>query len=162
MVRGRKPKRQELATRDGSWNTHPEREKEVVPTTCERPSPPLLVQADELTLALWDETCDILQSMRLLVAEDKPLIEAYVLNYALFLRCVQDIQKNGDTYVADNGNLKASGSATNYARYIQAHQKLLSELGLTPSSRARLASPVDRSASESNPVGDLLKKLGGQ
>ena len=144
MVRGRKPKRQELATRDGSWNAHPEREKEVVPTTCERPSAPLLVQADELTLALWDETCDILQSMRLLVAEDKPLIEAYVLNYA------------------DNGNLKASGSATNYARYIQAHQKLLSELGLTPSSRARLASPVDRSASESNPVGDLLKKLGGQ
>ena len=132
----------------------------MVPTTSERPETPLLVQSDELTLALWEETCDTLGSMGMLVKEDKPLIEAYVMNYALFLRCVQDIQKNGDTYVADNGNLKASGTATNYARYIQVHQKLLSELGLTPSSRARLASPKSRTASERSPVGDLLKKLG--
>ncbi len=141
---------------------HPERAREVVPTTSERPSAPLLVQADELALALWAETCDMLQSMRMICKEDKPLLEAYVLNYVLFLRCVQDIHKNGDTYVADNGNLKASGSATNYARYIQSHHKLLAELGLTPSSRARLASPVDRSSSEDNPVGDLLRKLGGE
>lgn len=162
MARGRKPKRQELSELDGSWSTHPERAREVVPTTSERPEPPLLVQTDELSLALWHETCDMLQSMRFLVKEDKPLIEAYILNYSLLLRCIQDIQKQGDTYIAENGNVKASGTATNYARYIQTHQKLLSELGLTPASRARLASPLDRSSSEENSVGQLLKKLSGK
>ena len=78
---GRKKTRQETAVAEGMDRLHPERQREIVPVTDDRPEPPLLVQADELCVALWNETCDVLQSMRFLVAEDKQVLESYVLNY---------------------------------------------------------------------------------
>ena len=162
MVRGRKPKRQELKEVDGSWSTHPGREREIVPVRDGIPEPSILVQSDELSLELWNETCELLQSMRFICKEDKPLIEAYCVNYSLYLRCTQNIIKEGDIYVSSDGNVKSNGYATNVARYAALHLKYMSELGLTPSARARLASPKDRSAEEDNPVGDLLKKLGAK
>lgn len=156
-----KPKRQELAQIDGTHKDNPARRKAIVPVRDKRPEPSLLVQADELSLSLWHETCDTLDFMGFLKYEDGPIIEAYILNYGLLLRCIQDLHKNGDTTVTRDGGTKASGAATNYGRYIQTHTKLLSELGLTPSARTRLAPPESRSKDEQNPVGDLLKKLAG-
>ena len=158
---GQKKRRQEVSVRNGSWNGKPHRKREIVPVRDGRPDAPLLVSGDELAMALWDETCDLLQGMRFLCLEDKPILEAYVLNYALLLRCIQDIQKNGDTYTNKDGGVKASGNATNYARFIQTHKRLLGELGLTPSSRASLAAPSNRKPGDDSKVGSLLEKLGG-
>lgn len=156
-----KHKRQELAQIDGTHKDNPARRKSVVPVRDKRPEPSLLVQGDELTLALWHETCDTLSFMGFLKYEDAPTIEAYVLNYGLLLRCIQEIHKNGDTTITRDGGSKASGAATNYGRYVQTHIRLLSELGLTPSSRTKLAPPESRNNSEDSAVGDLLRKLGG-
>ena len=156
-----KHKRQELAAVDGTHKANAGRRKAIVPTTDKRPEPTLLVQSDELALALWHETCNTLDFMGFLKHEDGPIIEAYVLNYGLLLRCIQEIHKSGDTSITRDGGSKASGAATNYGRYIQTHIKLLSELGLTPSARTRLAPPESRSGNEQNPVGDLIKKLAG-
>lgn len=161
MVRGRKPLRQELKQVDGSSRVRPDRAKELVATRDETPEPSLIIQADELSLALWHETIDLLQNMKFLCLEDKPLIESYVLNYTLLLKCVQDMQQNGDTSITRDGGSKASGAATNYGRYASTHIKLLQELGLTPSARSRLAPPQTRNKDEDNPVGALLKKLSG-
>lgn len=156
-----KPKRQELAQIDGTHKDNPARRKAIVPVRDKRPEPSLLVQADELSLSLWHETCDTLDFMGFLKYEDGPTIEAYILNYGLLLRCIQDLHKNGDTTVTRDGGTKASGAATNYGRYIQTHIRLLSELGLTPSARTKLAPPESRSKEEQSPVGELLKKLAG-
>jgi len=156
-----KHKRQEIAAVDGTHKNNPERKKSIVPTRSERPDPPLLIQGDELALALWHETCDQLSFMGFLTLEDKPIIESYVLNYALLLGCIQNLRESGDIDTTREGGSRASGHATNYQRYMQTHIKLLSELGLTPSARVKLAPPESRSKDENNPVGDLLKKLAG-
>ena len=156
-----KPKRQEIAAVDGTHKNNPNRKKAIVPTRSERPDPSLLIQGDELALAIWHETCDQLSFMGFLTLEDKPILESYTLNYALLLRCIQSLVKDGDTDVTREGGTRASGHATNYQRYMQTHIKLLSELGLTPSARVKLAPPESRSSQEDNPVGDLLKKLAG-
>lgn len=156
-----KHKRQEIAAVDGTHKNNPNRKKAIVPTRSERPDPTLIIQGDELSLALWHETCDQLSFMGFLTLEDKPIIESYVLNYSLLLRCTQELMKAGDTDTTREGGTRASGNATNYQRYMQTHIKLLNELGLTPSARVKLAPPESRSKDENNPVGDLLKKLAG-
>ena len=160
-MKGRKPKRQELRAVDGTDRANPERAKEIVPVRDDRPEPTAIVKSNDLTLALWHETCDTLQNMKFLCLEDAPLIEAYVLNYTLLLGCIQSMFKDGDTSITRDGGSKASGAATNYGRYSATHIKLLQELGLTPVARQRLAPPQSRSKEEDNPVGNLLKKLGG-
>lgn len=160
-MKGRKPKRQELRAVDGSDRANPERAKEIVPVRDDRPSPTAIVRANPLALALWEETCDTLQNMKFLCLEDAPVLEAYVLNYTLLLNCIQSMFKEGDTSTTRDGGTKASGSATNYGRYSATHIRLLTELGLTPVARQRLAPPQSRNKDESNPVGDLLKKLSG-
>ena len=151
--------RQEAAIANGVNRLNPERHREIVPVTDERPQPPLLVQADELCVALWNETCDVLQSMRFLVAEDKQILESYVLNYRELLVCAEELRNGGQTSPTQNGT-KPSGASQNWGRLMSLHIKLLNELGLTPSARARLAPPKNRSSQEDNSVGNLLKKLG--
>lgn len=158
-MQGRKKTRQEAAVAEGMHRLHPERQQEIVPVTDSRPEPPLLVQADELCVALWNETCDVLQSMRFLVAEDKQVLESDVLNYRELLVCAEEMRNSGQTCPTANGS-KPSGASQNWGRLMGLHIKLLNELGLTPSARARLAPPKNRSSQEDNSVGNLLKKLG--
>ena len=156
---GSKPLRQEYQQREGTNRLHPERRKEIVPTTDKRPEPPLLVQSDDLCLALWNETCDMLQSMRFLVAEDRQVLEAYVLNYRELLVCADEMRQHGATAESLTGS-KSTGAAQNWSKFMSLHLKLLNELGLTPAARAKLAPPENRSKKENNAVGKLIKKLG--
>jgi P27 family predicted phage terminase small subunit len=151
--------RQEAAVATGVNRLQPERQREIVPVTDERPQPPLLVQADELCLTLWNETCDVLQSMRFLVSEDKQILESYVLNYRELLVCAEELRSGGQTSPTANGT-KPSGASQNWGKLMSLHVKLLNELGLTPAARARLAPPKNRSSKEESSVGNLLKKLG--
>lgn len=160
-TRGPKPKRQEITKHNGSETNRPSRAKELVPVTDKRPEPPIIVQGDELTLALWNETCDALQGMRFLCAEDKQLIESYVLNYRELILCAEEMHKCGNISATNDGGTRPSGASVNWARLMGLHLKLLQELGLTPSARARLAAPASRSKSEKTDVGNLLKKLSG-
>ncbi len=158
-TRGPKPKRQEIKKNNGSDRVNPSRAKELVPVTDKRPEGPILIQSDELSLSLWNETCDVLQSMRFLCAEDKQVIEGYVLNYRELLLCAEEMHKYGNTSNSGDGGTRPSGASVNWTRLMGLHLKLLQELGLTPASRARLAAPASRSKDEKNDVGKLLKKL---
>ena len=155
----RRPKNQKISAADGTFKKHPDREKEIIPVDSERPSPPLIVREDPICLAIWDETVDCVESMGLICTQDRDLLTAYVLNYRQLLICVKDIQDNGDTAITRDGGIRASGAATNYARYYQLHLKMMSELGLTPAARASLAPPKQRGEDDDSAVADLLKRL---
>jgi len=155
-----RPKNQKLAAIDGSAKKHPERVREIIPVDDDCPPKPSIIEGDKMSSDLWDDTVKKLQSMGLICTQDAHLLTAYVLNYRQLLLCAKDLQDNGDTSITRDGGQKASGSATNYQRYAQLHVKLMSELGLTPSARASLAKPVDRSQDSDDEVADLLARLG--
>ena len=134
---------------------------ETIKAIVGRPEPTLLVSADDLTVAIWNETCDILDSMSILSKSDKFLLEAYCLNVRELYLLTQRIQKNGHAQISDDGSKKTDPDVVSYHKCMATHIKLMGELALTPQSRLRMVAPEAGNAS-ADKVGDLMKKLGGE
>jgi P27 family predicted phage terminase small subunit len=164
VVRGRPKSNPVLLEREGYYRKHPERrERSSVETVAEpgRPLPTLMVQGDELTLAIWEETCSTLESMGILKKTDSLLVEVFCLNlremYALNAR----IREKGHAQLSDDGTTKTCPEVVSWHKLVATHIKLLGELALTPQARLRMVAPeVDNESS--NSVSDLMKKLGGK
>ncbi len=161
MKRGPKPKQVKLREQEGAFRGGKTRKPAELPSVLGRPSPSILVQSDELSLAIYNETCDILQVMGILSEQDGIMLEAFALNYRELALCIKDMQANGIEAETQRGNGKSSVHTTNYHKFMATHLKLMSELGLTPSARLRLV-PPERNADSGSPVDALLKKLGGK
>lgn len=161
MKRGPKPKQVKLREQEGAFRGGKTKKPDELPTVLGRPTPSILVQADELSLAIYNETCDILQTLGILTEQDGILIESFSLNYRELALCIKDMQKNGIEAETQRGNGKSSVHTTNYHKFMATHLKLIGELGLTPSARLRMI-PPERNAGSGSPVDDLLKKLGGK
>ena len=100
-----------------------------------------------------------MQQMGCLSEQDGPIIETYACNYRELLLCIQAMRKDGIEIESQRGGGKSTVHAVNYHRFLANHMKLLQELALTPSARTRLATP--QGPKQSDKVGQLLKKLGG-
>jgi len=161
MKRGPKPKQVKLREQEGAYRGGKSKKPDELPTVLGRPSPSILVQSDDLSLAIYNETCDILQTMGVLTQQDGIMIEAFALNYRELALCIKDMQKNGIEAETQRGNGKSSVHTTNYHRFMATHLKLIGELGLTPSARLRMM-PPERKGDSASPVDALLKKLGGK
>ena len=161
MKRGPKPKQVKLREQEGAYRGGKTSKPDELPTVLGRPSPSILVQSDDLSLAIYQETCDILQTMGVLTEQDGIMLEAFALNYRELALCIKDMQKNGIEAETQRGNGKSSVHTTNYHRFMATHLKLIGELGLTPSARMRMI-PPERKADSASPVDILLKKLGGK
>lgn len=158
----KRAKNQKIAQADGSWDVSPERRREIVPIRENRPKAPEVIARDELSLNIWEDTLDKLESMGLVCEEDKFLLVAFVLNYREMLTCFDELQKTGQTCATPSGGTKVSGEAANWKSLLTSHLRMLSELGLTPSGRASLAPPASAKKGEDDAVHDLLRRLGGQ
>lgn len=161
MKRGPKPKQVKLREQEGAFRGGKTKKPSELPTVLGRPTPSILVQGDELSLAIYNETCDILQALGILTEQDGILIESFALNYRELALCIKDMQKNGIEAETQRGNGKSSVHTTNYHKFMATHLKLIGELGLTPSARLRMV-PPERNPGSGSPVDDLLKKLGGK
>ncbi len=161
MKRGPKPKQVKLREQEGAFRGGKTRKPAELPSVLGRPSPSILVQADELSLAIYNETCDILQTLGILTEQDGILLEAFALNYRELALCIKDMQANGIESETQRGSGKSTVHTTNYHKFMATHLKLVGELGLTPSARLRMI-PPERKGDGSSPVDDLLKKLGGK
>ena len=161
MKRGPKPKQVKLREQEGAFRGGKTLKPAELPTVLGRPSPSILVQSDELSLAIYNETCDILQTMGILTEQDGVLLEAFSLNYRELALCIKEMQANGIEAETQRGSGKSTVHATNYHKFLSVHLKMIGELGLTPSARLRMV-PPERKADSGSPVDDLLKKLGGK
>ena len=161
MKRGPKPKQVKLREQEGAFRGGKAKAPVELPTVIGRPSPSILVQSDDLSLAIYQETCDVLQTLGILTQQDGIMIEAFALNYRELALCIKDMQKNGIEAETQRGNGKSSVHTTNYHKFMGTHLKLMGELGLTPSARLRMV-PPERKADSGSPVDALLKKLGGK
>ena len=162
MALGRPKSNPALLESEGYYRKHPDRrpDGETIKAIVGRPEPTLLVSSDDLTKTIWDETCDILDSMSILNTSDKFLIEAYCLNMRELYFLTQRIQKSGHSQISDDGTRKTDPDVVSYHKCMGTHIKLMGELGLTPQSRLRMVAP-DADNASSDKVGDLMKKLGG-
>ncbi len=136
MARGRKHRAIEVAEASGTYVKDPQlRPTNIIKATAGVPDVPALVSNCKHATACWHQTCDILQDSGILSSSDANLITRYVLTYVEWVKCAAHIQKNGHS--DDNG--KTSPESVAFFKLSAEHNKLVGELGLSPSSRARLS-----------------------
>ncbi len=96
---------------------------------------PKVIKNDEIAKEVWEDTCEVLKESGILSKTDTHLLTHYVLTYAEWVKCAEHIQRHGH----EDESGKTSPQSTAYFKLASQHTKLLPELGLSPSSRARLS-----------------------
>jgi P27 family predicted phage terminase small subunit len=109
------------------------------------PTKPDYFDDDDVASAMWDRIVRQLEQLGTISESDAQVIELYCLTYARYRAAVDELRNDGSlTIVTDGGNVKANPVAGIVSQTSTQLQSLLSELGLTPSSRSRVRSTVDQ------------------
>ncbi len=159
-MRGRKPTNPKLLEAAGSYKSNPSRQPaEEIAVRAGVPTATPLVQTSEVALAIWDNVVDLLVEMEIANGTDIYLIEQFVLNYMNMLHLQKSLMDEG--FAIDDGkeSIKKHPSTSTLTAAQTLHVKLLSEMGLTPSARARMATPTGNKADD--PIAKLLDGLKG-
>ena len=129
----------------GRWKKDPQdRPKNIIKGSSELPQPPDFVVSDETAMAVWDETVSVLKDCGILSATDTHLLTQYVITYSEWVKCLEYVQKNG--HVGPSG--RACAESVTLHKLADRHIKLLPELGLSPSARARLSVATSKETKE--------------
>lgn len=160
MTRGRKPRAIEVSEAAGAYRRNPQRRPtNNIKAASELPTKPELVSSCPVASSVWDEVTDALKQANILSRTDTHLLTRYVLTYAEWTRLAAHIQKHG------HSNEKGGSSAESVAffKLSSEHGKLMSELGLSPSSRARLsvATSDPNDAKANSDLGAYLRAVKG-
>ena len=159
MTKGRKPRAIEVTEANGGFKKNPSRRpSNVIKSDSRDPSPPGFITNDIEALRVWNETVDVLKSANILSKTDEALLSAYCSTYSEWIKCHNHISQHGHS--DDNG--KTSPESVAYFKLSAQHIKLLSELGLSPSSRARLSVATSAEDKEDEvSIASLLKSMKG-
>jgi P27 family predicted phage terminase small subunit len=134
-MRGRKPLATKVAEANGSYRKNPSRKPaNIINAAAGIPVKPDFVELDETASAVWDETVGVLKDCGILSETDTHLLTSYVSCYAEWLKAYLHVSKHG--HESDG---KTSPQSMTFHKLADRHLKLLGELGLSPSSRARLS-----------------------
>jgi P27 family predicted phage terminase small subunit len=79
-----------------------------------------------------------LEELGLLAKCDTDLFELYCVTYGKYRTALEDVNANGLTIVGVKGNVMRNPAAIELHQSMEKLAKLMPELGLTPSARARL------------------------
>ncbi len=133
---GRPRKPTALKVLHGDFEVHPEREntREPKPRKGEPTRPKHL---GPIAREAWKRLAAELRACRVLTKADREGLELYAINYELWRRAVEDLTTNGLTYEVEGRRMRnpAAAAANDHAKICI---KLLTEFGLTPSSRTRV------------------------
>ena len=161
MVRGPKPRAIEVQESLGSFKKDPQRRPtNIIKADSGLPEPPDLIKSDKTALAVWRDTVDILASSNIFSRTDTALLTQYVVTYSAWTRCAEHIMKHGH----EDENGKTSPQSVAFFKLSSEHQKLIAELGLSPSSRARLsvATSDPNDAKANSDLRNFLKAAKGE
>ncbi len=140
---GRKPLPSSIKIMRGSDKQHPERMNRSEPTVPNDSPicPPHVV--DEIAKAEWVRMCDTLQEMGMLSSAWQQALEIYVNSYAKWRKAVEMVDKIGLATVTKNGKgetvIVRNPFSSEAHRYGDECFRLLTEFGLTPSSKTRVS-----------------------
>ena len=151
MPRGRKPLATEVKKMNGTFIKNPKYENKKEPKPKKGwPTPTELVSADPKALEKWNETCQILEECNVLTTADRDLLELFCINHSQYYALVEKVAKIGiiNEFVNSRGEtvMKRSPYQAELGKIADRQQKLLTEFGLTPSSRSRIQTVSDSDA----------------
>ena len=99
--------------------------------------------------AEWKRVAPELEQMGVVTSLDRAALAGYCSNYAAWVEATTFIQQNGEHYVTSKGMLRRWPQADTAKQAEQAMRGFASEIGLTPTARARLSvEPVEREEDE--------------
>lgn len=147
-ITGRKPKPAELKLLTGNPGKRPVRAAPASGRTRHKaPSPPAWLPADGQ--AEWRRVAPMLLAMRVLRDTDLTALSVYCEAYARYRAARRDLDANGTMYTdTGTGSIKAHPATTILNQALAQMHGFMTEFGLTPSARARVASEAPKEKSE--------------
>jgi P27 family predicted phage terminase small subunit len=130
--------------------------KDRIPKNEPTPQPGRPQPSEELTgpaLAEWNRITAALEGMRILTTADAAALTLYALTYADAHRAARDLAKQGGVIVSVTGGIKLNPNWTILTQARALMLRILTEYGLTASSRSRVAAP---SAAPADPLEAFL------
>lgn len=149
----------EVAEANGSYKKNPNRR----PHTSIKggqgvPVKPDFIELDETASAVWDETVSVLKECNILTETDTHLLTSYVSCYSEWKKAYLHVAKHGH----ENEDGKTSAQSMTFHKLADRHLKLLGELGLSPSSRARLSVAIStEEKQQGTSLASIIKELKG-
>ena len=149
----------EVAEANGSYRKNPARRPtHTISGSDGIPVKPDFIELDETASAVWDETVGVLRECNILSETDTHLLTSYVSCYSEWKKAYLHVAKNGH----ENEDGKTSAQSMTFHKLADRHLKLLGELGLSPSSRARLSVATSTEEKEQGTsLASIIKELKG-
>jgi len=144
----RKPLATAIKKQKGSFINQPGRENKNEPVPPKGwPAKTDVVLSDPLASSKWDEICQLLDDMDVLTKADRDLLEVFCINWSQYIALLKQVQKTGMIISSTNNRgettLRRSPYQAELGKIVDRQAKLLTEFGLTPSSRTRIVTVRD-------------------
>jgi P27 family predicted phage terminase small subunit len=144
-TRGRRPKPTGLKILEGTLRGVPKREPSAPPGA---PPMPQRLQAEPLAVAKWHELVPILLGMKVLTTGDGEALATLCEVHAAAQACLRELRATGPVMKTDLGGIKPNPAGPLYKGLVSLQASLMTEFGLTPSSRVRLGTKQEQPADE--------------
>ena len=109
----------------------------------EAPPKPDVIDANPVASRKWDALVQDLDQLGILAKSDCDLMEAYCITFAMYRKALADVNKTGQVLVVKSDDNKVEVKRNPFSvelhKYMDRLTKLMGEMGLSPSSRARVA-----------------------
>jgi len=160
-MRGTKPQSNATRRATGQDKVHPERvnkSEPVVPLG----APDMPPHLDAIAVEKWNHLMGLLEEMGILNKADSDLLEAYCVTYSGYRKALESVNRTGQVLILKSDEGKSVEARRNpfsveLHKYMDRMTKLLAEMGLTPSSRSRVAATPKQ---EDDPFAEWLKRGG--
>jgi P27 family predicted phage terminase small subunit len=137
---GRRPKPTQLKLLDGTQRG-PVKSEPSLPAGV--PPMPARLQVDAVAMAQWHELAGILTRMGVLTLADGEALATLCEVHSAEQSCLLQLRAGGAVMHTDLGGIKPNPAGPMYRSLVAQKASLLSEFGLTPSSRTKLATHIE-------------------
>jgi len=136
MKRGRPPKPESLKklTASGRKITRD------LPSPAGAPPMPKRLMTEQVAVEKWQELVPILLALKTLTVSDGEALATLCEVYAASQACLAQLRALGPVIETDLGGVKPNPAGTLYRGLVALQSSLMSDFGLTPTSRVRLGS----------------------
>lgn len=157
MARGRKPTAPEILKMQGSFVKHPERENKLAPVANgQEPEMPSYFNEDEKQK--WAELLIDMRKNGILSSDLREIMTAYCSAYGGWMNARRMVEKTGIVLVRkgeDGALIKRNPFSVELHKYREEMNRLLPELGLTPSARSRMVAQIP---DDEDPLTEWLRR----
>ena len=138
---GRKAKPTALKLVDGNPGNRPINQQEPTPVKVYNPDPP--AEFTEIQTAKWREVAGKLAGCRVLTELDLDALEMYCREWVNLQEAISDLSTRGKLLQMPSGGVMWNPSWTQYKHSQQVCRSIMSEFGMTPSTRTGLVASAD-------------------